>query len=140
MATHLMTDPQAPYGTPPADDLTARVADLVALLREAEARARARQAEPPSTARQAHSAVRTALDIARRSAHRWQVAEDDPRLTTSRVDTARNVALEDLERLVKALRQWQECEPRTRYRRQAQAHLDALREAWGEQWEANDGG
>ena len=45
MATHLMTDPQAPYGTPAADDLTARVADLVALLREAEARARARQAD-----------------------------------------------------------------------------------------------
>ena len=130
MATHLMTDPQAPYGTPAADDLTARVAELVALLREAEARARARQAEPPSTARQAHSAVRTALDIARRSAHRWQAAEDDPRLTTGRVDTARNVALEDLERLVKALKQWQECEPRLRYRRQAQAHLDALREAW----------
>ena len=130
MATHLMTDPQAPYGPPAADDLTARVADLVALLREAEARARARQAEPPSTARQAHSAVRTALDIARRSAHRWQVAEDDPRLTTNRVDLARQTALEDLGVLIRTLRQWQECETRPRYRQQAQAHLDALREAW----------
>ena len=130
MTTTLMTDPQAPYGPPPADDLAARVAELVTLLREAEARARARQAEPPSTARQAHSAVRTALDIARRSAHRWQVAEDDPRLTTNRVDLARQTALEDLEVLIKALRQWQECEPRPRYRQQAQAHLDALREAW----------
>ena len=130
MATHLMTDPQAPYGTPAADDLTARVADLVTLLREAEARARARQAEPPSTARQAHSAVRTALDIARRSAHRWQAAEDDPRLTTGRVDLARQTALEDLGVLIRTLRQWQECETRPRYRQQAQAHLDALREAW----------
>ena len=130
MTTTLTTDLQAPYGAPPADDLTARVADLVTLLRDAEARARARQAEPPSTARQAHSAVLTALDIVLRSAHRWQVAEDDPRLTTNRVDLARQTALEDLGVLIKALKQWQECEPRTRYRRQAQAHLDALREAW----------
>ena len=130
MTTTLMTDPQAPYGPPPADDLAARVADLVALLRDAEARARARQAEPPSTARQAHSAVLTALDIVLRSTHRWQAAEDDPRLTTSRVDLARQTALEDLGVLIRTLKQWQECETRPRYRQQAQAHLDALREAW----------
>ena len=29
MDTQLMTDPQAPYGTPPADDLTARVALII---------------------------------------------------------------------------------------------------------------
>ena len=139
MITTLMTDPQAPYVTPPADDLTARVADLVILLKEAEARARARQAEPPSTARQAHSAAKTALDIVLRSARRWQAAEADPRLTPSRVDLARQTAMEDLAMLVKALDQWAQCEPRTRLRQQAKVHLDALQTALTECWEADDG-
>ena len=37
--TTLMTDYQAPYATPRDDDLTTRMAELVTLLREAEARA-----------------------------------------------------------------------------------------------------
>ena len=140
MITTLMTDPQAPYVTPSADDLTARMAALVTLLRDAEARARARQAEPPSTARQAHSAAKTALDIVLRSARRWQAAEADPRLTPSRVDLARQTAMEDVEMLVKALRQWADCEPRPRLRQQAQAHLDALQAALTECWEGDYGG
>ena len=140
MITTLMTDPQATYAPPSADDLTARVADLVILLKEAEARARARQAEPPSTVRQAESAVKTALDIVLRSARRWQAAEADPRLTPNRVEQLRHAATEDVGVLVKALRQWADCEPRPHLRRQAQAHLDALRDALAECWEADYGG
>ena len=140
MITTLMTDPQAPYVTPSADDLTARMAALVTLLRDAEARARARQAEPPSTARQAESAVQTALVIVLRSARRWRAAEDDPRQTTGRVEQARRTAMEDLEALIKALRQWADCEPRPRLRQQAQAHLDALQAALTECWEGDYGG
>lgn len=139
MITSLMTDPQAPYVTSPADDLSARMADLITLLREAEARARARQAEPPSTVRQAESAVTTALMITLRSMQRWQAAEDDPRQTTSRVEQARQTAMEDMEMLVRALKQWADCDPRARYRRQAQAHLDALQAALTECWEGDYG-
>ena len=139
MITTLMTDPQAPYAPPPADDLTARVADLVTLLRDAEARARARQAEPSSTVRQAESAVQTALTITLRSARRWQAAEDDPCLTTGRVEQARQTAMEDLSMLVKALDQWAHCDPRARLRQQAQAHLDALQDALAECWEGDYG-
>lgn len=139
MITSLMTDPQAPYVTPPADDLTARMAELVTLLKEAEAAARARQAEPPSTVRQAESAVHTALVIVLRSTRRWQAAETDPRLTAGRVEQLRRAAMEDVEVLIKALKQWAACEPRARLRQQAQAHLDALREALAECWEADYG-
>lgn len=140
MITTLMTDPQAPYVTPPADDLTARMADLVTLLRDAEARARARQAEPSSTVRQAQSAVQTALVIVLRSARRWRAAEDDPRQTTDRVEQARHAATEDVGVLVKALKQWADCEPRAHLRREAQAHLDALQAAMTEGWEGDYGG
>ena len=137
--TTLMTDYQAPYATPRDDDLTTRMAELVTLLREAEARARARQAAPPSTVRQAESAVKTALDIVLRSARRWQAAEDDPCLTTGRVEQARQTAMEDLSMLVKALDQWAHCDPRARLRQQAQAHLDALQDALAECWEGDYG-
>ena len=140
MITTLMTDPQATYAPPSADDLTARVADLVILLKEAEARARARQAEPPSTVRQAESAVKTALDIVLRSARRWQAAEADPRLTTTRVEQLRHTATEDVGALIRALRQLVDCDPRPRYKQQARAHLDALQDALGEAWEVDCGG
>ena len=137
--TSLMTDPQAPYITPPADDMAARMADLVTLLKEAEARARARQAEPSSTVRQAESAVKTALDIVLRSAQRWQAGEANPCLTTTRVEQLRHTATEDVGALIRALRQLVDCDPRPRYKQQAQAHLDALRDALAECWEADYG-
>jgi hypothetical protein len=138
--TTLMTDYQAPYATPRDDDLTTRITELVTLLREAEARARARQAAPPSTVRQAESAVKTALDIVLRSAQRWQAGEANPCLTTTRVEQLRHTATEDVGVLVRALRQLVDCDPRPRYKQQARAHLDALQDALGEAWEVDCGG
>ncbi len=126
--------------TTTADDLAPRITDLVTLLQQAQQRARARQAEPPSVARRACYVAKSALGIAHRSMQRWQAAEDDPRLPTKDVDARRQTAWEDLNSLMRALEQWQQCEPRPLVKQQVQDYLNSLAGAVEEAWEADYGG